>query len=55
MSPQIAILNPSTLPFLLIIVKASSNACVGCSLLPSPAFITEQLTYCDNRLGAPES
>ena len=35
MSPHIAIFNPSMLPFLLIIVKASSKACVGCSLLPS--------------------
>ena len=27
------------------IVKASSKACVGCSLLPSPAFITAQFTF----------
>ena len=44
MSPQIAIFKPSTLPFLLIIVRASNNACVGCSRLPSPAFITAQFT-----------
>ena len=45
MSPQMAIFNPSILPFLLIIVKASKRACVGCSLKPSPALITAQLTF----------
>ena len=55
MSPHIAIFNPSILPFLLIIVKASSKACVGCSLLPSPALMTAQLTFYERRFGAPES
>ena len=52
---NIAIFNPSILPFLFMIVKASNKACVGCSLLPSPAFITEQLTFCESKFGAPES
>ena len=55
MSPHIAIFNPSIFPFLLIIVSASNNAWVGCSLLPSPALITAQLTFWDNKFGAPES
>ena len=50
MSPQIAIFKPSILPFLSIIVRASNKAWVGCSLLPSPALITAQLTFCERRL-----
>ena len=55
MSPHIAIFNPWILFFRLIIVKASSKAWVGCSLRPSPAFNTTQLTFCERRLQAPES
>ncbi len=49
MSPQIEILKPSIFPFLILIVRASSNACVGCSLQPSPALMTEQFTFCAKR------
>ena len=34
---------------------ASNNAWVGCSRVPSPALITAQLTFCDNKFAAPES
>ena len=55
MSPHIAILRPSIFFLLFIIVNASSRAWVGCSLRPSPAFRTAQLTFWDNKLQAPES
>ena len=55
MSPHIAIFKPSILFFLVIIVKASNKAWVGCSLLPSPAFKTAQLTFWESKLQAPES
>ena len=55
MSPQIAIRKPSIFFFFSIIVSASSKACVGCSRLPSPAFKTEQFTFCERRFDAPLS
>ena len=32
-----------------------TQACVGCSRLPSPAFRTEQFTFCERRFDAPLS
>ena len=55
MSPQIAIFKPSIFPIFIFIVIASNKAWVGCSLQPSPALITEQLTFLDKRFAAPES
>ena len=49
------LINPSIFSFLSIIVNASSKAWVGCSLLPSPALSTAQLTFWDNKFDAPES
>src|SRR2546427_596696 len=42
MSPTIATWRPSKWPFFSRIVNRSSNACVGCSWAPSPAFTIEQ-------------
>ena len=55
MSPQIATSSPARLPRRRRMVSASSSAWVGCSWLPSPALITAQSTFCDNRFTAPES
>ena len=35
--------------------KRLGAACVGCSRLPSPAFRTEQFTFCERRFDAPLS
>ena len=43
MSPQIATVSPATFPLCARMVEQSSNACVGCSWAPSPAFTTEAL------------
>ena len=48
-SPRIATSKPDIFFLFLLIVKASNKACVGCSLLQSPALITEQLTFSDNK------
>ena len=53
-SPQMAIESLCILPLALRIVKASKRACVGCSCKPSPAFITEQLTFSANSFTAPD-
>ena len=53
MSPHMLIFKPSRYPILLLIVRASNKAWVGCSCLPSPALIILQLKYSANRSGAP--
>jgi hypothetical protein len=35
-------------------VNRSSSDCVGCSFIPSPAFITEAFTFLARRCGAPD-
>lgn len=37
-SPTNVIVSPFTVPISSLIVNISSNACVGCSPVPSPAF-----------------
>ena len=55
MSPQIATSSPCSLPLRRRMVSASSSAWVGCSWLPSPALMTEQLTFSASSLAAPDS
>ncbi len=55
MSPQIATVSPCIRPLRRRIVSASSSAWVGCSCAPSPALTTEQVTFCDRRLAAPDA
>ncbi len=54
MSPQIATVSPSSLPLRRRIDRASSSAWVGCSCVPSPALMTEQLTLSASSLVAPD-
>ena len=53
MSPTIAMSRPSIFPFFSLIVKASRRAWVGCSFVPSPAFITDALSFLARRCGTP--
>ena len=53
-SPQIATRSPAMRPLRRRMVSASSNACVGCSCVPSPAFSTGQPTLSAISCTAPE-
>ncbi|OIQ67932.1 hypothetical protein GALL_504850 [mine drainage metagenome] len=53
-SPQIATFRPAMRPKARRMESASRRAWVGCSCWPSPALITEQVTFCDRRLAAPD-
>src|SRR5450755_3357793 len=53
MSPRIVTFNPAIFPLCSRMVKASSNACVGCSCAPSPALMMLALTTRDRKCGAP--
>ena len=55
LSPQMATVSPSNRPSRRRMVRASSNAWVGCSCWPSPALTTAQLTFWASRSGAPEA
>ena len=52
-SPIIATVKPSNLPKCLRIVSISSNACVGCSCCPSPAFTMCASTFFAIKCGVP--
>ena len=52
-SPIIATFNPSIRPFRCRIVNISSRACVGCSLIPSPALMMPEETLFARMWGAP--
>jgi len=54
-SPQIATASPPSWPLRRRIVKASSNAWVGCSWLPSPALMTAQSSFSESSWTAPDS
>lgn len=45
---------PSKFPILSSIEKASNKACVGCSCVPSPAFIMFALMCLAKKCGAPD-
>ena len=53
-SPTMAVRRPSIRPNRSRIVYRSSNACVGCSCVPSPAFSTEARTNRDSVCAAPD-
>ena len=53
-SPQIATLSPAMRPKARRMESASSSAWVGCSCWPSPALTTEQVTFWESRLAAPD-
>ena len=55
MSPQMATSSPEIAPLRRRMVRASRRACVGCSWLPSPAFMTAQLTFSESSLTAPDA
>src|SRR6266705_1988057 len=55
MSPRIVTFSPVILSLCSRIVKASSNACVGCSCAPSPALMMLALTTRDRKCVAPEA
>src|SRR5271170_529687 len=55
MSPRIVTFSPAIFSLCSRIVKASSNACVGCSCAPSPALMMLALTTRDRKCGAPDA
>ena len=53
MSPRIVTFSPAIFPLRSRMVKASSNACVGCSCAPSPALMTCAFNTRERKCGAP--